>query len=496
MALTFFHTRIYLATFSLFLSLQVPLSAQDKNANSGLFKDQHSLDLNNLLAPWGNTARWGELKNIIMGPDGQLHFFFIKGYLSLNSDLSVSQDTLLSIFFSQLNRWQDNSAQYNLISPYLLLALALDGSISLYNIHLGTWLNNVKNVKNGQQYKLYGRQLIVQQGSKALLYSDILTDDPPELLADRIPNAQQLQLLPNKQILYYNRKSSALILSKMADDKRQGQIPPLLIIPPKQFYQKIPRSIGAIATAKNQSPQVFYAIFNNILNFFNLSGKSFFSIPLPSQAAQAYPIGNMLFLYLPSLAKVDIYSPYPLLKSYLPPPNELLLQQAVETGRRLEDQVLFEEARTFYEWTIKTIDDILGRRDNEALYPLRVRLSQALDRVKSLLRTDPDFYFAIQKDLQGYQSRIQSASRFKNYRYQMTISLAWEGIQLVRRDLSYQDLIEFPWHLFFRLNNNKSLPQEELRILLQPSVDTSKSFVDGTSTEKLQAHYFSFSFTP
>ncbi len=465
-----------------------------------LFQDQHSVDLNILLEPWGNTAVWGGLRNIVMGPDGQLHLYFLRGYLSLNSDLSVSQDTLLSLFYSQLKRWRDNAAQYSLISPKLLLTMASDGVISLYNNHLGTWLNNVKEIETGQMSRLYGRQLIILQGRKALLYPDILQDEAPELLADRIENVEQLQLLPNKQILYYDRGSSSLILTKVLGNSRgalrSGQLPPLLIIPPKEFYRKTPSNIGAISGAQSLEPQLFYAIFSNTLVFFNLSGKRLFSIPLPSQAAQAFPIGNMLFLYLPGLAQIDVYSPRPLPRNYLPPQSELLLQQAVETGQRLEDQVLLGQARTFYEWCIQTIDLILGTKDSETLYLLRVKLGDALDRVTQLLRADPNFYFSIQKDLQGYQSVIQSGKRFQDYRYQMTLSLAWEGIQLTQSDLSYQDLLEFPWHLFFRLSKSKALPQEELRLLLQPSVDTSKSFIDGSSTEKLQSHYFSFSFTP
>ena len=488
-----------LAVFVVFLVAAfkpTQLSAQLSTQAKRLFQDQRSVDLNTLLEPWSSTALWGELKNVVMGPDGQLYFYFIKGYLSLNTDLSVSQDTLLSLFYSQLNRWQDNPGQYNLISPNLLLTLAPNGVISLYNSHLGTWLNNVKEVRNGQQYRLYGRQLLILQEQKILLYSDILKDEVPELVADRVQSAEYLQLLSNKQILYYDRESSALILAKIVSKHDSEGLPPLLIIPPREFYQKTPRAIGAIATSEDQSPQMFYAIFHNVLVFFNLSGKKVFSIPLPSQAAKAFPIGNMLFLYLSSLAKVDIYSPWPLLKNYLPPPTELLLQQAVETGKRLEGQVLLEQARAFYEWAIKTIDQILGRKDHESLYQLRVKLSDALNRVMVLLRTDPSFYFAIQKDLQGYQSLIQSRNHFKNYRYQMTLSLAWEGIQLTKQDLSYQDLIAFPWHLFFRLSNSKALPKEELRIILQPSIDTSKTFIDEASTEKLRAHYFSFSFTP
>ncbi|WGK68451.1 hypothetical protein P0082_08155 [Candidatus Haliotispira prima] len=481
---------------SVLLSPFVSLTAQTENSTDGLFRDQRSVDLNTFIDPWGSIAKWGELRNIVMGPDGQLHFYFIKGYLSLNSDLSASQDTLLSLFYSQTDRWQDNAGQYNLISPNLLLAMAPNGVISLYNSHLGAWLNGVKEVKNGRQFRLYGRQLIVFQDQKALLYPDILKDEAPKLIAEGIENAEHPQLLPNEQILYYDRESSALILTKIPEDIRSNRLPPLLIIPPKEFYRKTPRIVGAIASSKNQSPQVFYAIFHNILTFFNLSGKNIFSVPLPGQRTRAFPIGDMLFLYLPSLSKVDIYSPRPLLKNYLPPQDELLLEQAIETGKRLEDQVLLEQAKMFYEWAMKTIDQILGNEGKEALYQLRVKLGRALNRVTLLLRTDPGFYFAIQKDLQGYQSLIQSGDRFKNYRYQMTLSLAWEGIQLAKRDLSYQDLQEFPWHLFFRLSSNKSLPKEELRILLQPSVDTSKSFVDGSSTEKLQAHYFSFGFTP
>ncbi|MEM9424870.1 MAG: hypothetical protein AAF975_08820, partial [Spirochaetota bacterium] len=363
----------------------------------------------------------------------------------------------------------------------------------LYNSNLGTWLNHVKKIPNGEQYRLYGRQLISLQEQKILLYPDILQEELPELVIDQIPDAEHLQLLPNKQVLYYDSKNNALILTKIPAN--QG-LPPLLIIPPKEFYRKAPRAIGALATSKNQNPQVFYAIFNNILVFFNLSGKNIFSITLPTQSAKSFSIGNMLFLHQPGLAKVDFYSPRPLLKSYLPPQDELLLQQAVDTGRYLEEQVLLEQAHSFYEWAIQTIDQILGNKDNPSLYQLRVELGDSLNRVSELMRTDPTFYFSIQKDLQGYQSLVQSKERFKNYRYQMTMSLAWEGVLLKKQDMSYQDLLEFPWHLFFRLGTGKYLPQEDLRILLQPSIDTSKSFIDSTATEKLQAHYFSFTFTP
>ena len=492
----YFFALIYFSLAMIIAGESVRLFAQED-----LFQDQHTIDLNSLLKPWVNTAQWGELKNIVLGPDGQLHLYFARGYLSLNRDFSASPDTLLSIFYSQSNRWENNSGQYNFISPNLLLNLAPNGSISLYNSHLGRWLDNIQQVhsngRDGREYRLYGRQLIISRDQKILFYPDILMEDKaPRVIADHSKNVEYLQLLPNKQILYYDNKSSALILTKVLENPQEQNLPPLLIIPPKKFYQRSPRAIGTLAIAENQNPRIFYAIFHNSLVFFDLSGKDIFSIPLPSQETRIFPIGNLLFLYLPSLAKVDIYSPKLLLKSYLPPQEELLLQQAMETGKRLVDQALLEQAQAFYQWTINSIDQILSKKDNEALYQMRVQISFALNKVNTLLRVDPNFYFAIQKDLQGYQSVIQSSKRFKNYRYQITLSLAWEGIQWTKHDLSYQDLIEFPWYLFFRLSINKSLPKEDLHIILQPSIDISKSFVDHTSTEMLRAYFFSFSFTP
>lgn len=465
----------------LFLSLAGLVYGQ---SNSNFFRGQRSVNLETLLSPWLDIQQSGRLLSVQVSPKNDIYLLFNRSYLVLARDFSLSPDTLLSIFYSSQNTWQSNNAHFIISGLNRIVRMDELGNISLYNSLLGAWLPNVNKLDLSSSYSINGRQLLQIKDGDALYRKDILDANEKDILIlEGMNNVTQLELLPRQRILYFDSEESALFLA----DPRN--LPPLYIVPPRAYYKKSPQFIGSL------SEDNYYAIYGNTLVCFDISGNVLYSTPLPDNSSSAYTIGSELMLYLAELQRLEVYSPQSLNSNYPPPPAELLIKQAISTGRKLEYYLLFDQALDFYQWVETKIDEILKQQNNNELYSLRLEINRAQDRVRaSQGESQSQFYFGLEKDLQGYRTVIEAQERYKSYRYTMTISLPWSEILLQRQDLRYEDLLNFPWRSFLSFTGNSISPQEEFRLLLEPYLPSGSALLTAGSPP-LKPMYFNFNFT-